>query len=176
MRGEVVPRAPSESSEVTVSSASAEALSPPEPPVDAPAVEEEALEDAGGPCGEAPAAVEEAGQLGGELSEDGAGVPEGEGAVQGQSEGAVAGESAGDASEGVPGTGSAGRGVDGAAEAAPGATSPQHRYPLRKRQRDGSSEGPQGKWIRRKVAFVRGWVPLAARGFWLVPVPEGREL
>lgn len=81
MRGEVVPRAPSESSEVTVSSASAEALSLPKSPAEASPAEEEAPENAGGPSGEAPAAAEEAGLPMEDASEEGAGEPEGEGSA-----------------------------------------------------------------------------------------------
>ena len=78
--------------------------------------------------------------------------------------------------EEAPELGDAVRSSEEAAEPAPEPVAPQRRYALRKRRRDGPSEGPQGKWIRRRVAFVRGWVPLAARGFRLVPVPEGRVL
>ena len=50
---------------------------------------------------------------------------------------------------------------------------PRHRYPLRKRAREGTAEGPRGKWVRRKLGFVGGYVRLRNRGFPLFVIHEG---
>lgn len=103
------------------------------------------------------------------------GVSEGEQLEAPGDEGAVVGD--GNVESGADGDAGQGSALDLGVpvEAGPsgeGPWAPRHRYPLRKRAREGPSEGPRGKWVRRKLGFVGGYVRLRARGFPLFVIRE----